>query len=97
MGGGNVGDIEVGGCMSRPKLESRAAKLRDDENWESKWRVGRTDMQSYCGDTGLPQHYAYGPNGESVRFFDDESSSALAKAVVYAETQNKVIKDGEIS
>jgi hypothetical protein len=62
--------------------------LRSDKN--SKWRVGRTDMQSYCGETGRPQHFAYGPNGDAKCFFDDESSTALAQAVIYAETQNEL-------
>ena len=73
--------------MSRSRWEDRAAMLRADKN--SKWKVGRTDMQSYCGETGLPQHFAYGPNGESIRFFDTHSSTALAQAVIYAETQNE--------
>lgn len=74
--------------MSRSRWEDRAAMLRADKN--SKWKVGRTDMQSYCGETGLPQHFAYGPNGESIRFFDTHSSTALAQAVIYAETQNEL-------
>jgi len=68
--------------------EDRAKKLP-----RSKWHVGRTDMYSYTDDDKGRYcyiHYAYPPNDGQRIGFRGSPSSALRKAVIYAEKMNRL-------
>jgi hypothetical protein len=75
----------------RSDWKRRAAKLREGDFDHSTWCVGQTDMEVFDAFTGIRQHYAYGPQGQQVEFLDDAESSALEKAVLYAEQINAAI------
>jgi hypothetical protein len=73
----------------RRKWEQRARMLKENRK---PWFVGGISNQSYCPKTGKSVHYVYGPKGEDAIYYDDEYSSGLAKAVIHAETFNKVVE-----
>ena len=76
---------------SRRYWEERAEMLRKSPPGVKLWYVGRTDLYSY--EVGLLRtcyvHYAYPPDdGKRVKF-TGTPTSALRKAVKYAEKKNE--------
>lgn len=67
---------------SRKFWEERAAALPPEG-----WTVGRTDMRSYLADGGYV-HYAYSPNARTRVLFRGGPTTALRRAVRFAERMN---------
>lgn len=74
------------GIIFPARWERRALIIRAQYHEDAaRWTVGRLDMRNFNVDTGEPEYYAYGPNGEKVGF---TGAGRLRRAVLYVEKQN---------